>query len=71
MGMFDEVRCEYRLPLAAAPERWAAGRGKARRSEAKVVTDPRHRALLDIVKNLPSDFAPWGERSREEEWGPD
>ena len=35
------------------------------------MTDPRHRALLDIVKKLPSDFAPWGERSREEDWGPD
>jgi hypothetical protein len=37
------------------------------RVEAEVVTDPRHRALLDIVKKIPSDFAPWGERSREEE----
>ncbi len=35
------------------------------------MTDPRHRALLDVVKTLPSDFAPWGERSREEEWAPD
>jgi len=43
----------------------------AARVEAEVVTDPRHRALLDVVKKLPSDFAPWGERSREEEWGPD
>ena len=35
------------------------------------MTDPRHRALLDIVKKLPSDFAPWGERSREQEREPD
>ena len=39
--------------------------------EAEVMTDPRHRALLDVVKKLPSDFAPWGEQSREEEWAPD
>ena len=35
------------------------------------MTDIRHRALLDIVRKLPSDFAPWGQRSREEGWGPD
>ena len=37
----------------------------------KVVSDPRHRALLEIVRRLPSDFAPWGERSRDKDWGPD
>jgi hypothetical protein len=35
------------------------------------VSDPRHDALRAIVRRLPSDFAPWGERSREDDWGPD
>ncbi len=35
------------------------------------MTDPRHEALHQIVKRLPSDFEPWGERSRGEGWGPD
>jgi hypothetical protein len=35
------------------------------------MTDPRHFALLEVVKKLPSDFEPLGERSREREWGPD
>jgi hypothetical protein len=35
------------------------------------MTDPRHEPLHEIVKKLPSDFEPWGERSREEDWGPD
>ncbi len=35
------------------------------------MTDPRHEPLHEIVKKLPSDFEPWGERSREEHWGPD
>ena len=35
------------------------------------MSDPRHEALLGIMKRLPSDFAPWGERSREGDWGPD
>lgn len=30
-----------------------------------------HEKLLDIVKKLPSDFEPLGERSRDDEWGPD
>jgi len=33
--------------------------------------DSRHDALLGIVKKLPSDFDPWGQRSREDDWGPD
>jgi hypothetical protein len=35
------------------------------------VNDPRHHALLEVVRKLPSDFEPLGERSREHEWGPD
>jgi len=35
------------------------------------LTDPRHNRLHSIVRKLPSDFEPWGERSRENEWGPD
>jgi hypothetical protein len=35
------------------------------------VNDPRHEALFTIVKKLPSDFAPWGERPRDDERGPD
>jgi len=35
------------------------------------MTDPRHAALLEVTRRLPSDFAPWGERSRETDWGPD
>ena len=35
------------------------------------MTDPRHDALLAVMKRLPSDFAPWGERSRDEDHGPD
>jgi hypothetical protein len=33
--------------------------------------DPRHDALLGVMKKLPSDFEPWGERSRESDAGPD
>ena len=35
------------------------------------MTDPRHDPPHSILKKLPSDFEPWGERSRENEWGPD
>ena len=35
------------------------------------MTDPRHSALLEVMRRLPSDFAPWGERSRETDFGPD
>ena len=35
------------------------------------MTDPRHYALLEVVKKLPSDLEPMGEGSREHEWGPD
>lgn len=31
----------------------------------------RHRSLLSIVKRLPTDFEPYGERSRDSDWGPD
>jgi hypothetical protein len=34
-------------------------------------SDPRHGRLAEIVKRLPSDFEPLGERSREEDGGPD
>jgi Protein of unknown function (DUF3027) len=30
-----------------------------------------HNQLLTIVKRLPSDFEPYGNRSRDEDWGPD
>jgi hypothetical protein len=30
-----------------------------------------HEHLLTIVKRLPTDFGPYGERSRETDWGPD
>ena len=36
-----------------------------------VMSDPRHEPLLRIVKRLPSDFEPWGDRSRGEDFGPD
>ena len=52
MSMFDEVRCEYRLPPAAAPERWAAGRGKAARQvEARVVAEESEPEVL-LLRNL-------------------
>jgi len=35
------------------------------------VADGRHQSLHDIVKRLPSDFEPLGERSRDDDWGPD
>ena len=35
------------------------------------MTDPRSDGLRSIVKALPSDFEPWGERSRDEDWSPD
>lgn len=35
------------------------------------MSDPRHQPLLEVVQRLPSDFAPLGERSRENDWGPD
>lgn len=35
------------------------------------MSEPRHESLHQIVKRLPSDFEPWGERSRTEDWGPD
>lgn len=35
------------------------------------MTDPRHAALLEIVRKLPSDFQPWGVRSREDDYGGD
>lgn len=30
-----------------------------------------HHHLLEIVQHLPSDFEPYGCRSREDDWGPD
>ena len=30
-----------------------------------------HKHLLTIVPQLPTDFEPWGQRSRETDWGPD
>ena len=35
------------------------------------MTGARHNQLHVILKRLPSDFEPWGERSRENEWGLD
>jgi hypothetical protein len=35
------------------------------------MTDARHQALHSILKKLPSDFEPYGARSRENDWGPD
>lgn len=35
------------------------------------MSDTRHESLHGIVRRLPSDFEPWGQRSREDEWGPD
>ena len=35
------------------------------------MTDPRHGALLEVMKRLPSDFEPWGGRSRDGDAGPD
>jgi hypothetical protein len=31
----------------------------------------RDQSLQNIVKRLPTDFEPWGDRSRDDEWGPD
>lgn len=33
--------------------------------------DKLHETLKDAMKNLPSDFSPYGERDRETDWGPD
>jgi hypothetical protein len=30
-----------------------------------------HEHLLAIVRKLPTDFEPWGQRDRDAEWGPD
>jgi len=30
-----------------------------------------HKHLLSIMKRLPSDFEPYGDRSRDTDWGPD
>jgi len=30
-----------------------------------------HQHLWKIVQQLPSDFEPYGHRSRDEDWGPD
>jgi hypothetical protein len=35
------------------------------------VTDARSDRLRSVLKTIPSDFEPWGARSREREWGPD
>jgi hypothetical protein len=35
------------------------------------VNDPRHGSLLAAMRRLPSDFEPWGERSRDDDSGPD
>lgn len=35
------------------------------------MSDLCHESLHQIVKRLPSDFEPYGERSRTEDWGPD
>lgn len=35
------------------------------------MSDARHESLHGIVRRLPSDFEPWGQRSGEDEWGPD
>ena len=35
------------------------------------MADTTHDDRLGIVRNLPSDFEPWGQRSRENDWGPD
>ena len=35
------------------------------------MTDARHDALHSILKKLPSDFEPYGNRSRNTDWGPD
>jgi hypothetical protein len=38
---------------------------------AENVIDPRSDPLRSILKSLPSDFEPWGARSRENDCGPD
>ena len=35
------------------------------------MADTTHDDLLGILRKLPSDFEPWGQRSREDDWGPD
>lgn len=35
------------------------------------MTDARNDALHSILKKLPSDFEPYGNRSRNTDWGPD
>lgn len=35
------------------------------------MTHTRHDALHSILKKLPSDFEPYGNRSRDKDWGPD
>lgn len=45
--------------------------GTKRRVGARAVTDPRHERLHAVLKTLPSDFGPWGERSRDDDWGAD
>jgi hypothetical protein len=35
------------------------------------MSDSTHQRLHSVVKRLPSDFEPYGQRSRDDEWGPD
>jgi len=58
---------------AHEPDRHALGgeRAVSYRQGGVVMSEPRHEVLLLIVRRLPSDFEPWGERSRSEDWGPD
>ena len=35
------------------------------------MTDARHDALHSILQKVPSDFEPYGNRSRDSDWGPD
>lgn len=40
-------------------------------AESAPVANTPHDALHGILRKLPSDFEPWGLRSRENDWGPD
>jgi len=43
----------------------------SKRSISREEHDRLHELLLKLCKPLPTDFEPWGNRSREEDWGPD
>lgn len=45
--------------------------GLSKRTISREEHDRLHELLHTLCAHLPTDFEPWGQRSREEDWGPD